>query len=173
MCVQSYSAFNPSISFPNLRDWSLVITLHNISQETWVKLRLDLVEVLTSINAARQHVPLANRPIELWGRPVNQSTGLSGLSLGSSTVAELGANHQETLGRWLWRNQPARRFILWNYIILHWFYLLNYRICNLFKKVHRFVFLVPNFLIISHEVMLFGTNYKKNKYSYFSLFSCV
>lgn len=100
------------LHFLNLRDWSLVITLHNIIQETRLKLRTDLVEELTSIDAARQHVPLANRPIELWGRPVNQSTGLSGLGLGSSTVAELGANHQEALGRRFWRNQPAGRFIL-------------------------------------------------------------
>lgn len=67
---------------------------------------------LTSINAAWQHVPLANRAVELWGRPVNQSTGLSGLRLGSPTVAELGADHQEALGRRLRRNQPAARLIV-------------------------------------------------------------
>ena len=78
-----------------------------------MNIRVDseiVVVGLTSINASGQHVPLANRPIELWGRPVNQSAGLSGLGLGPPAVAELGANHQETLGRWLWGNQPAGRF---------------------------------------------------------------
>ncbi|TNN87719.1 hypothetical protein EYF80_002066 [Liparis tanakae] len=48
----------------------------------------------------------------MWGRPVNQSTGLSGLGLGSPAVAELGANHQKALGRRLWGNQPAGRSYL-------------------------------------------------------------
>lgn len=65
---------------------------------------------LTSINASSQHVPLADRPFKLRGRPVNQGAGLSGLSLGPPTVAELGANHQEALGRRLWRDQPMERF---------------------------------------------------------------
>ena len=77
-----------------------------------MNLRADVVRVLTSIKASRQHVPLANGPIKLWGWPVNQSAGLSGLGLGSPTVAELGANDQEALGRRLWRNQPAGRFSL-------------------------------------------------------------
>lgn len=62
----------------------------------------EIVWVLTSISASGQHVPLANGPLKLWSRPVNQSTGLSGLGLGPPAVAELGANHQEALGRRLW-----------------------------------------------------------------------
>ena len=79
-----------------------------------MKLRADggIVWVLTAINAPGQHVPLANRPIERRGRPVNQSAGLSGLGLCPPAVAELGANHQEALGRRLRRNQPAGRFRL-------------------------------------------------------------
>lgn len=71
-----------------------------------------IVWVLTSVNASGQHVSLANGPIELWGRSVNQSTGLSRLGLGPAAVAELGANHQEALGRRLWGNQPAGGFSL-------------------------------------------------------------
>lgn len=84
---------------------------------------------LTSINASGQHVPLANRPIELWGRPVNQGTGLSGLGLGPPAVAELGADHKEALGRRLWGNQPAGgRFILCTFTTntFCWYILLNY-----------------------------------------------
>lgn len=79
-----------------------------------MSLRVDreIAWVLTSINASGQHVPLANGPIELWGRPVNQSAGLSGLGLGPPAVAELGSNHQEALGRRFWRYQPAQRFSL-------------------------------------------------------------
>lgn len=66
----------------------------------------------TSIYASRQQVPLANGPIKLWCRPVNQSAGLSGLGLGPPTVAELGADHEETLWRRLWRNQPVKRLDL-------------------------------------------------------------
>lgn len=66
----------------------------------------------TSIYTSRQQVPLANGPIKLWCRPVNQSTGLSGLGLGPPTVAELGANHKETLGRGLWGDQPVERLDL-------------------------------------------------------------
>lgn len=73
---------------------------------------IKIAWVLTSINASGQKVPLANGPFELWGRPVNQSTGLSGLGLGPAAVAELGADHQEALGRGLWGNQPTGRFHL-------------------------------------------------------------
>lgn len=58
--------------------------------------------VLTSIHTPGQQVPLANGAIELRGRPVNQSTGLSGLGLSASAVAELGADHQEAFGRRFW-----------------------------------------------------------------------
>lgn len=75
-----------------------------------VDVEVHIVRVLTSVNASRQQVPLANGAIEQWSRPVNQSAGLSGLGLGSPTVPELGANHQEALGRRLWRNQPAGKF---------------------------------------------------------------
>lgn len=79
----------------------LTANVHTDSERVWV---------LTSVNASRQQVPLANRTIELWSGPVNQSASLSGLGLGPPAVAELGANHQEALGRWLWGNQPAGRF---------------------------------------------------------------
>lgn len=79
----------------------LTASVHTDSERVWV---------LTSVNASRQQVPLANRTIELWSGPVNQSASLSGLGLGPPAVAELGANHQEALGRWLWGNQPAGRF---------------------------------------------------------------
>lgn len=80
-----------------------------------MNLRVDgeIVRALTSINASGQHVPLANGSLELWGGPVNQSAGLSGLGLGPPAVAELGANHKEALRRRLWGNQPAGRFIFY------------------------------------------------------------
>ena len=62
---------------------------------------------LTSVGASGQHVPLAHGPFELRSRPVDQSTGLSGLRLGPPAVAELGANHQETFWRRLRGNQPT------------------------------------------------------------------
>lgn len=78
----------------------------------WVHVRVDTARPLTSIKASGQQVPLANGPVELWGRPVNESAGLSGLGLGSPAVPELGANHQEALGRRLRRDQPAGRLSL-------------------------------------------------------------
>lgn len=89
----------------------LFLFSHNKIQDISVTLRVEgeLIWLLTSINAPGQQVPLANRPVKVWGRPVNQSTGLSGLGLGSPAVAELGANHQKALGRRLWGNQPAGR----------------------------------------------------------------
>lgn len=71
---------------------------------------VNTITVLTSINASGQHVSLANGAVELWGGPVNQSAGLSGLGLGPPAVAELGANHQEALGRRLRGNQPTGSF---------------------------------------------------------------
>ena len=41
------------------------------------------------------------------GGAVYEGAGLPGLCLGPPTVAELGAHHQEALGRGLWRHQPG------------------------------------------------------------------
>lgn len=64
-------------------------------------------QALTSIQAPGQQVPLAGGALKVWSGPVYECTGLSGLSLRSSTVSKLWAHHQEALGRRLWGYQPV------------------------------------------------------------------
>lgn len=50
---------------------------------------IERLWIQTSINASWLQVPLANGPIKLWGRPVNQGTGLPRLCLCPPAVAKL------------------------------------------------------------------------------------
>lgn len=83
-----------------------------IPLEVWLKpasLKYSLrADVLTSIQAPGQQVPLAGGAFKVRRGAVYESAGLSGLSLRPSAVSKLGAHHQEALRRGLWGHQPER-----------------------------------------------------------------
>lgn len=79
-----------------------------ITFDVWQSGKKKNADVLTSVQAPGQQVPLAGGALKVRRRAVYESAGLSGLSLRPSAVSKLGAHHQEALRRRLRGHQPEK-----------------------------------------------------------------
>lgn len=66
----------------------------------------------TSIQAAAQHVPLADASWEVGRRSGYLRAGSAALNLGPTAVAKLGAQRQKLLWRFFWRQQPVGQTVV-------------------------------------------------------------